>query len=161
MSGLLWSSTAHPIGANSTLFKLCRPYNYAYADIIGAMIVGLSIFSVVSAWGNNLCHKCSGNVCQFLPQLLGNDLWMCQFVFWIFFLCLGGGTFLYLIPIHCIVSRNASDASLSRMCFFTCTPLCCIGCMSLLYALHIYPDIKIFIGSTRISFPSYLHSTMM
>ena len=61
-------------------------------------------------------------------------------------------TFLYSVLFCCIVLRNASDASLSRMCFFICTPLFCNHCISLLYALHIFPDVHVFIGSTRMRF---------
>ena len=69
MSGLLWSSTKHPIGVSSILLKLCCPYMYVYADIVGAMFIDLRIFCVASACGNSQPHKCRGNILSTLARI--------------------------------------------------------------------------------------------
>ena len=126
------------------------------------MLVGCSIFKVLSPCGSNLFHRCMGNVLSTptkialkwsLNVLIAFSATICR--------CICGGTFCYSMPYLCIVWRNSSVASLSRMYFLILIPLWFILCISHSYALYISPDVLFLISSTRIRFSSVLHNTMM
>ena len=78
-----------------------------------------------------------------------------------FCLCMCSGTFSYSMTFCHMVLRNLSDAWLLSMCFVAVTPQSFNHCMILLYDVHISPDVLVFIGLTRMRFPSLLYITMM
>ena len=150
-------STVHPIGARGILLKLCWLHMYAYAEIFDAMVVCLCVLPV-------LVTNPTGALKMFYPplfKLLWSDPWMCFLLFLLLLSMHVWGMFWYLMPWFHIVWRNYSKVLLSSMCFLIILLLWFTWRISLLYALHILHDVLFFVGSTRMRFPSVLHSIMM
>ena len=119
LSAFLWACTAHPNCARGRFIKLWVPCTCALAYTFGVVIDWRSRFSVNSACGINLHHKCIGNFFD-TPTKIATK-W--SFSVWIylsamFLLCWTGGTNSQTIPFPSINAIYAAEDS-------------CRGCASL------------------------------
>ena len=134
---------------------------YAYAEVVGAMFIGLIMFNVCSAWCYNWSHKCMGKVLftwdiMVMKWFLNMQIAFLAALYW----CMLGETFSHLMLFCLIVLRNLPDALLLRMCFLTGIPLSFKCYMILWYALHVSPHVHVFMVSTRMRFPSLAYMTI-